>query len=132
MPRANSRVALVTGANEGIRFEIARELGRAGHTVILGTRNPEFGRKAAAKLSDEQIDARFVELDVDPESRAQAAAARIGEDFDHLDILVNNAGIADLTGDGLPGVVKLETVERTFRTNFFGALIVTQAMLPVR
>ena len=131
MQQANSRVVLVTGANKGIGFEIASELGRAGDTVILGARNPELGRKAAAKLSDEQIDARFVELDVDREKSVQAAAARIAEDFDHLDILVNNAGIADLTGDGLPGVVKLETLERTFRTNFFGAVIVTQAMLPL-
>ena len=131
MRLANSLVALVTGANKGIGFEIARELGRAGYTVTLGARNPEFGREAAAKLLDEEIDARFVELDVDRESSAQAAAARICEDFDHLDVLVNNAGIADLNGDGLPRVVKLETVERTFRTNFFGALIVTQAMLPL-
>jgi NAD(P)-dependent dehydrogenase (short-subunit alcohol dehydrogenase family) len=131
MQQANSRVALITGANQGIGFEIARELGKAGHTVILGARNPELGRKAATKLSEENIDARFVELDVDRETSVQAAAAKIARDFDHLDTLVNNAGIADLTGDGLPGTVKLETVERTFRTNFFGALIVTQAMLPL-
>ena len=131
MQQANSRGVLITGANKGIGFEIARELGVAGHAVMLGARNPELGRKAAAKLSDEQIDARFVELDVDREKSAQAAAAKIAGDFGRLDILVNNAGIADLTGDGLPGVVKLETVERTIRTNFFGALIVTQAMLPL-
>lgn len=131
MPQANRRVALVTGANKGIGFEIARELGRAGHTVILGARNPELGRKAAAKLSDEQMDARFVELDVDREPSVQAAAAKIAEDFDHLDILVNNAGVADLTGDGPLGTVRRETAERIFRTNFFGALIVTQVMLPL-
>ena len=131
MPQADSRVALVTGANKGIGFEIARALGRAGHTVILGARNRELGRKAAAKLSDERMDSHFVELDVDREASVQTAAAKIAGDFDHLDILVNNAGIADLTGDGLPGTVKMETVERTFRTNFFGALIVTQAMLPL-
>jgi NAD(P)-dependent dehydrogenase (short-subunit alcohol dehydrogenase family) len=102
MPQANSRVALVTGANKGIGFEIARELGKAGYTVMLGARNPELGRKAAAKLSSAQIDARFVELDVDREA-----------------------------GDGPPGTARLETVERTFRTNFFGALIVTQVMLPL-
>jgi NAD(P)-dependent dehydrogenase (short-subunit alcohol dehydrogenase family) len=131
LPQADSRVALVTGANKGIGFEIARALGRAGHTVILGARNRELGRQAAAKLSDQRMDSHFVALDVDREASVEAAAAKIAGDFDHLDILVNNAGIADLTGDGLPGTVKLETVERTFRTNFFGALIVTQAMLPL-
>src|ERR1700727_830918 len=84
MPQANNRVALVTGANKGIGFEIARELGRAGHTVILGARNPELGRKAAAKLSDEQMDARFVELDVDRQTSGEDGAPEAAARLDHL------------------------------------------------
>jgi NAD(P)-dependent dehydrogenase (short-subunit alcohol dehydrogenase family) len=65
MQQANKRIALVTGANKGVGFEVARQLGKAGCTVVVGARNPELGRNAVAKLLDEQIHARFVALDVD-------------------------------------------------------------------
>jgi NAD(P)-dependent dehydrogenase (short-subunit alcohol dehydrogenase family) len=130
MQKVNSRVALVTGANKGIGFEIARQLGKAGCAVVLGARNPELGRKAAGKLSEDKMDVRFVELDVKRERAVQDAAATIAREFDHLDILVNNAGIAE-RGDGPPSTTKLEAVERTLRTNFLGALMVAQAMLPL-
>jgi len=130
MRNANNRIALVTGANKGIGFEIARQLGRTGCTVMLGARNPELGRKAAAELSEEKIDVRFVELDVERGGTAQDAAATLASEFEQLDILVNNAGIADRS-DGPPSTTKVEAVERTLRTNFLGALTVTQAMLPL-
>ena len=130
MRNLNSRIALVTGANKGIGFEIARQLGRAGCTVMLGARNAELGRKAAAELSEEEIDVRFVELDVAREGTAHDAAATIASEFGQLDILVNNAGIVDRS-DGPPSTTKVEAVERTLRTNFLGALAVTQALLPL-
>lgn len=131
MEKANSRVALVTGANKGIGFEVARQLGKAGRTVVIGARNPELGRAAAAKLLDLQIDARFVALDVNQE-RTVETAATLASEFECLDILVNNAGIiATGEGDGPPSRAKAGVVERTLRTNFLGALIVIQAMLPL-
>jgi NAD(P)-dependent dehydrogenase (short-subunit alcohol dehydrogenase family) len=130
MQKVNNQVALVTGANKGIGFDIARQLGRAGYTVILGARNPGLGRQAAANLSAEKIDVRFIELDLEREGTVQDAAATIAREFGRLDILVNNAGIVDWT-DGPPSTTKPEAVERTWRTNFMGALIVTQAMLPL-
>jgi NAD(P)-dependent dehydrogenase (short-subunit alcohol dehydrogenase family) len=64
------RVAwLVTGTNKGIGFEVARQLGKAGCTVVIGARKPELGRTAAAKLLDQQVDARFVALDQSKRSR---------------------------------------------------------------
>jgi NAD(P)-dependent dehydrogenase (short-subunit alcohol dehydrogenase family) len=132
MEKANSRVALVTGANKGIGFEVARQLGKAGCTVVIGARNPELGRASAAKLLDQQIDARFVALDVNQERTVETAAATLASEFECLDILVNNAGIiATGEGDGPPSRAKAGAVERTLRTNFLGALIVVQAMLPL-
>jgi NAD(P)-dependent dehydrogenase (short-subunit alcohol dehydrogenase family) len=82
---------------------------------MLGARNPELGHKAAAELSEEKIDARFVELDVEREKIVQNAAATIAREFERLDILVNNAGIVD-RADGPPSTTELDAVERTLRT----------------
>jgi len=114
MEKANSRVALVTGANKGIGFEVARQLGKAGCTVVIGARNPELGRASAAKLLDQQIDARFVALDVNQERTVENTAATLASEFECLDILVNNAGIiATGEGDGPPSRAKAGAVERT-------------------
>jgi NAD(P)-dependent dehydrogenase (short-subunit alcohol dehydrogenase family) len=127
---ASQKVALITGANKGIGLEVARQLGRNGCTVLVAARNAKLGREAAAKLQIQEIDARFVELDVTRRGTVEAAAALIAKDFGKLDILVNNAGIVD-PGDGPPSAANLEAVERVFQTNFFGALSVAQAMLPL-
>jgi len=87
------KIALITGANKGIGFEVARQLGTEGITVLVGARDPQLGEGAAAKLRTEGVDAHFIELDVTkPESIAKAAE-RIGGQYDGLDILVNNAGV---------------------------------------
>jgi NAD(P)-dependent dehydrogenase (short-subunit alcohol dehydrogenase family) len=124
------KVALVTGANKGIGFEVARQLGHSGFTVLVGARNADLGRAAAEKLRGEKLDARFVELDVCRRETVEAAAAFIEKEFASLDVLVNNAGIAQPT-DGPPGMADLQAVERTMQTNFLGALRVAQVMLPL-
>lgn len=130
MVDAPNKVALVTGANKGIGFGIARDLGRAGLTVLVGARNANLGEGAAAKLRNEGFDARFLLVDlVGPES-IKAAATSIEAQFKHLDVLVNNAGIID-PADGPPSAASLESVKRVMETNFLGTLAVTQAMLPL-
>jgi NAD(P)-dependent dehydrogenase (short-subunit alcohol dehydrogenase family) len=131
MPTGNSptRIALVTGANKGIGFEIARQLGRRGMTVYVGARDGRRGIEAAEKLQGEGIVARFVELDVLREETIRAAAATIEAAHGLLDVLVNNAGIAD-RGDGPPSRTDLDAVRRTLLTNFIGPAAVAQAMLP--
>jgi NAD(P)-dependent dehydrogenase (short-subunit alcohol dehydrogenase family) len=123
-------IALVTGANKGIGFEVARQLAAAGYTVLLGARNKALGEEATATLKREGGDVRFLRIDLDEPTTIGAAAQDIDAGFGHLDLLVNNAGIA-VTGDGLPSNVSLDAIERTFRVNFLGTVAVTQAMLPL-
>ncbi|MGZ5989057.1 MAG: SDR family oxidoreductase, partial [Rhizomicrobium sp.] len=128
MPSPSKKIALVTGANKGIGFEIARQIGRTGTTVLLGARNELAGEKAAALLAGEGIDAHFIAIDVADRASVSAAAATVTNEFGRLDILVNNAGI-NAPDDGRPSAASLDAVERVLRTNFLGAVAVTQAML---
>lgn len=130
MQPSSKKVALVTGANKGIGLAIARELAKTGMTVLLGARDKALGEQAAAQLRDEKLDARFLHIDLVREETIQAAADSVASQFQSLDVLVNNAAILD-PGDGPPGSANIESVKRTFDTNFLGTLAVTQAMLPL-
>jgi NAD(P)-dependent dehydrogenase (short-subunit alcohol dehydrogenase family) len=125
-----AQIALVTGANKGIGFEIARQLASRGMTVYVGARDKSRGAAAAKQLHGEGLAARFVELDVLREDMIRSAAATIQAAHGRLDVLVNNAGIAD-RGDGPPSRADLDAVRRTLLTNFIGPAAVTQAMLPL-
>jgi NAD(P)-dependent dehydrogenase (short-subunit alcohol dehydrogenase family) len=124
------KIALITGANKGIGYEVARQLGREGITVLIGARNPQLGEAAAAKLKVDGADAHFIELDVTRPETIAKAAERIRAERGRLDILINNAGVVD-KGDGPPSVADLDAVRRVLDVNFFGVLAVTQAMLPL-
>jgi NAD(P)-dependent dehydrogenase (short-subunit alcohol dehydrogenase family) len=130
MSDSSKKIALVTGANKGIGFEVARQIGRTGATVLVGARNKVAGENAAATLAGEGLVARFIVIDVADRHSIAAAAAAVTDDFGYLDVLVNNAGISD-PADGRPSIATLDAVERILRTNFLGALAVTQAMLPL-
>jgi NAD(P)-dependent dehydrogenase (short-subunit alcohol dehydrogenase family) len=123
-------IALVTGANKGIGFEIARDLGAQGIIVLLGCRNENLGQTAAGILQREGLDVRPLHLDVTDGATIRAAAARIEADFGRLDILVNNAGVA-LERMAKPSEVPLDVVRRVYEVNVFGAIATMQAMLPL-
>lgn len=131
MPDPSQRIAFITGANKGIGWETARQLGQQGITVLVGARNAQRGESAASKLKDEGIDAHFIPLDVTDSASITAAAARIESDFGRLDILVNNAGVLDYASEATPGTVSMEALRRTLDVNFFGTVAVTQALLPL-
>jgi NAD(P)-dependent dehydrogenase (short-subunit alcohol dehydrogenase family) len=123
------RVAVVTGANKGIGFEIARQLARQDYTVFIGARDEALGRAAAEKLRAEGLDARPLRLDVTDEASVAAAVAQVDMAAGRLDALVNNAGIA--IDDGPPSTVSLDVVRRTYETNVFGVIRATQRFLPL-
>jgi NAD(P)-dependent dehydrogenase (short-subunit alcohol dehydrogenase family) len=126
-----AKVVLVTGANKGIGFEVSRQLGRAGFTVLLGARDMARGEEAAGKLRAEGLDVRFVSADLNRAAESSVALAKqIGDEFGHLDVLVNNAGIFDRE-DGPASSVGIEALRRTFETNFFGTVAFTQPLLPL-
>lgn len=126
------KVALISGANKGIGFETARQLGQKGITVILGARDLPKGEAAAAQLKKEGIDARAVKLDVVNPADIKAVADTIARDYGHLDILVNNAGIMlEAIGGNNTSTVSDEILRKTFDTNFFATVAVTRAFLPL-
>lgn len=125
------KVVLITGANKGIGFEVARQLGHAGFTVLLGAREASRGEKAAAALREQGLDVRFVEVDLNRAvETAQTLAKSIAEEFGQLDVLINNAAIF-AKEDGHASDVDIETLRKTFETNFFGTVAFTQPLLPL-
>ena len=129
MQRAK-KVALITGANKGIGFEVARQIAKAGWTVLAAARSEELGKDAVAKLQAEGLDVQFMQIDLDaPESAIMAAETTRGR-FGKLDLLINNAGSAS-QGDGPPSKVDLGAVKQSMQTNFIGTVAVTQAMIPL-
>ncbi|HQU82328.1 MAG TPA: SDR family NAD(P)-dependent oxidoreductase, partial [Pyrinomonadaceae bacterium] len=86
---SEQKIALITGANRGIGFETARQLGQQGIKVLIGARSEEKGIEAESKLKAEGFDAEFVLLDVDDEATHETAAKFIDEKYGKLDILIN-------------------------------------------
>ncbi|MBH8572010.1 SDR family oxidoreductase [Nostocaceae cyanobacterium CENA369] len=123
------KVALITGANKGIGYEIARQLGSRGATVLIGARDIERGEEASNKLRSSQIDAKAVQLNVTAQQTIDSTAQQIEREFGKLDILVNNAGIA--IDRVPPSQLDIEKLRETYETNVFGVFAVTKAMLPL-
>ncbi len=132
-------VALVTGANQGIGHQIAKDLVAHGFIVLVGSRNLARGETAAEDIGPE---AHALQIDVTSQASIAAAAKRIRDTFGRLDVLVNNAAIAhtgrrpDMTVEDYakstrPSVVSLDEMRAVWETNVFGVLAVTQAMLPL-
>ena len=127
---STNKVALVTGANQGLGLEICRQLAKNGFHVLLGARDVARGEAAAAGLAEEGLDVRFVQIDLEKPATFTAAAAMIEQDLaGRLDVLVNNAGIfidGQYKADSLP----IDVLRTTYETNFFGLVALTQHLLP--
>jgi NAD(P)-dependent dehydrogenase (short-subunit alcohol dehydrogenase family) len=117
------KIALVTGGNKGIGYEVAAQLAAKNFQVFVGARNEKAGREAAIEIGN---DAAFLKIDVADEKSIHAAAAEFAKSAGHLDVLVNNAGIL-LENDESILKITPAMFETTLRTNTLGPLLVTQA-----
>jgi NAD(P)-dependent dehydrogenase (short-subunit alcohol dehydrogenase family) len=123
------RVVLVTGGNRGIGREIVRQLGRRYFHVVVGARLERSGQQTADEVNAQGGRASVLPLDVSDSATIRSAAAAFARLGDRLDVLINNAGIyADKGVDVL--TLPRELLSRTFQTNTFGPIEVTQAFLP--
>ncbi|MEU6146808.1 SDR family oxidoreductase [Streptomyces sp. NPDC047081] len=131
---SETKIALVTGANKGIGYEIASGLGALGYRVGVGARDEARCESAVEKLRAGGVDAFGVSLDVTGDQSVTAAAELIERQEGHLDVLVNNAGISGETGPGWvqdPTTLDLALVRTVVETNVLGVIRVTNAMLPL-
>jgi len=130
-------VALVTGANQGIGLQIAKDLVARGFTVLVGSRDLARGKEAVKTIDG---DAHLLQLDVTDKASIAAAAERVRNEFGRLDVLINNAAIShtgrmisveEYAKSSRPSNVSLDEVRAVWETNVFGVLAVYQAMLPL-
>lgn len=138
MQEQENKVALVTGANQGVGFQIAKALADNGYVVYVGSRNVQNGLAAAEKIGGK---AQAIQIDVTDKQSIQNAAAKVQQDFGRLDLLVNNAAISHAGAPGRtleeimpanrPSVCSVDEMRTVWETNVFGVVVVTQTFLPL-
>ncbi|MEH6907550.1 SDR family oxidoreductase [Neobacillus drentensis] len=126
----DKQVALVTGGNRGIGYELVKQLVLKGFKVILASRDPKRGHESAQKLKESDLDVSYVVMDVEDQESIRQAAITVNERYGRLDVLINNAGVY------LDEYEKLLTMdpsmlEKTMRTNFFGVYHVIYSFIPL-
>ena len=122
---------LVTGANKGIGFEVAKQMAELGYFVYLGCRNEQNGLAAIDSLRKLNLaNVELLQIDVSDPASVKAAAAKLASKIDALDILINNAGIAGGQPQNI-SACDMSLLKEVFNTNYFGAIQTTQAMLPL-
>jgi NAD(P)-dependent dehydrogenase (short-subunit alcohol dehydrogenase family) len=127
---STSKIVLITGGNKGIGLETARQLGKLGFTILLGSRDEARGQEATATLTAENINAKAITLDITDLDTIQSAVKQIDDQYGALDVLINNAGVC-LESGLPPSQHELTVLRNTYETNVFGSFSVTNAMLPL-
>jgi NAD(P)-dependent dehydrogenase (short-subunit alcohol dehydrogenase family) len=125
----NNKTVLITGANKSIGYETARQLGRLGYRIWLGSRDDARGAASVSTLLAEGLDVRLLPIDVTNDESVRTGAALVMEKDGKLDALINNAGIPG-AAQTLPSQQAISDIRNIFETNVFGPIRVTQAFLP--
>jgi NAD(P)-dependent dehydrogenase (short-subunit alcohol dehydrogenase family) len=122
---------VVTGANKGIGFEVAKQMAELGYFVYLGSRNKQKGLEAISNLRKLNIsNVELLEIDVSDFDSVKEAVSKLSSKIDALDILINNAGISGGQAQNI-STSSISTLKEIFNTNYFGAIQTTQLMLPL-
>ena len=137
--KPNGKIAFITGANRGLGLQTARELGRQEITVVLGVRDLSKAQPAMKALRDEGINPEIIRLDVADASTYREAFEFFESGYGRFDILVNNAGVwledpppkVAQPGGNRTSTLPDEILRKTFETNFFGTVALTQQLLPL-
>jgi len=126
----DKKIAVVTGGNRGIGFQICRDLAKKGLKVLLTARNSEKGLESAEILGSEELDVAFYELDVTSAESIDTFFSRVLEDFGRIDVLVNNAAIIpDARSSGLS--VDIQELQVSLETNVYGIIMLSQKIIPL-
>lgn len=138
MDTDKKKVALVTGANTGVGFQIAKALSNDGYTVYVAARDIQKGEAAVSEIG---TNAKAIQLDITDTESINAAVAKIQAEFGYLTLLVNNAAISHAGKPGRtmeeilaaqkPSIAPIGELRTVWDTNVFGTLAVTQAFLPL-
>ncbi|MEM1506189.1 SDR family NAD(P)-dependent oxidoreductase [Domibacillus sp. 8LH] len=126
----DKQVAIVTGGNRGIGYELVKQLAWDGFKVILTSRDPETGHEAVQKLNKLNLDVSFVVMDVDNQESIRQAAITVNEHYGRLDVLINNAGVY-LDESKKLVAMNPSILEKTMTTNFFGAYHMIRSFIPL-
>src|SRR3954463_5344602 len=126
----DKQVALVTGGNRGIGYELVKQLALKGFKVILASRDPDLGHEAAQKLKELDLDVSCVVMDVTNQESIHQAAISVNERYGRLDVLINNAGVY-LEENKKLVAMDSSILEKTMATNFFGVYHVIRSFIPL-
>lgn len=126
--KKNNKVVLITGGNKGLGKETGRQLGLAGYTVILTSRNDDAGKEVKEELAALGCDVHVVRLEATNQDDIARLAEYIDKTFGKLDVLVNNAGIS-LEWDGKP--TNVDKIRRTLEVNLIAPYAITEALIPL-
>nr|BFD32308.1 SDR family oxidoreductase [Pigmentibacter ruber] len=124
------RIALVTGGNRGIGFEVCRQLAKKGFHVVLSSRNDKKGKDAVKKLNEENLSISYLKIDVTKESSIKTAAKQFAKEYGVLDVLINNAG-GNYDYGITPTQSQVDFIKETLELNLLSAWTTTKHFLPL-